>query len=159
MVPTETTIAVVEYELRGAEAWAARHGWKLTFSATLLSLTAEMLHPIDGSRLRLRANVVGYRAVAPAWEFVDPDSDASRRSDFPAPGAVDGKSSIFHSQPVICAPFNRLAYAEGNGPHKGDWGSATGWLNVSGDIVRATTLGEMLAVIELHLSCSPGRLS
>jgi hypothetical protein len=57
--------------------------------------------------------------------------------------------------PVLCAPWNRLAYAEVAGPH-GDWGATTGWLEVR-NTTQATRIADMLATVDAHLRSSPGR--
>lgn len=159
MVPTDTTLAVVQHELQLAQAWAARHAWDLALNTDTLVLNCSTVHPVDGKPVRLRADLVGYRAVPPAWQCVDSEG-AHAKSAYPTPGTLpDGKSSLFHSQPVICAPFNRLAFADGNGPHQGDWGPATRWLTVTGDFAKPTTLAEMLQVLDVHLRFSPGWMS
>jgi hypothetical protein len=58
---------------------------------------------------------------------------------------------------MLCAPWNRLAYAEEGGPH-GDWGSALGWLNTR-SYTQAQTVADMLAAVESHLRSSPGRVA
>jgi hypothetical protein len=156
MVPKDTTRAVVQHEFPIAEAWASRHGWELGLDFDTLVMTCTTRHPSNREPAFLRAELGGYRAVPPAWLCVDA-TGAHAKGAYPAPGPLPGgKSSVFHSQPVICAPFNRLAYADGNGPHKQDWGEATNWLSVPGDFARATTLAEMLQVLETHLRFSPG---
>lgn len=153
--------------MASAAAWAERHGWQLALDSSALRLTASMTHPKDGAPLALVADLNGYRGVPPAWEFVEPETGARTRHAFPkgapVPFPTGQKTSIFtehQATPVICAPFNRLAFADVNGIHA-NWGAAAGWLGViandAGDIVRASSLGEMLSTIELHLRVSPGR--
>jgi hypothetical protein len=145
------TIATVEDELAAVKAYAQRHGWATAWNADQLRLTCDGKHPADATPIRIIASVEGYRALPPAWTFEDP---ASNRSLFPKGGAVNGKSSIFHGRCVICAPFNRLAYAQHGGPHS-NWGGPERWLEVRGHI-QATTLASMLASILGHLKASPG---
>jgi hypothetical protein len=120
-----------------------------------LQLTATTNHPVDRSELVLVGEFAGYRAVPPAWRFIDLATGQSTPHAFPAPGPSPA-GSIFHSMPVLCAPWNRLAYAETGGPH-GDWGTAAGWLNVH-NTTQASTVADMLATIDAHLRSSPGRL-
>lgn len=138
---------------------AERHGWTLDIDAECRRLTASIDHPVAGvGLLQLEADLDGYRAVPPAWRFVDPETGHVTKRAFPKPGSgPHGSGSIFHSKPVICAPFNRLAYQAHDGPHS-DWSGPANWLNVTGHVV-AHTLGEMLSVINLHLRVSPGRMA
>ncbi len=108
-------------------------------------------HPADGIPLRIVASVDGYRALPPAWIFEDPEG---KRSLFPKAGHSAGVSSIFHSNRLICAPFNRLAYSQLGGPHS-NWGGPECWLQVRRH-VRATNLAGMLAVVLGHLKASLG---
>lgn len=158
-LPPAVTRAVLEHELSGAEAWAGRHGWSLRYDEGKLLLEARFPHPVDGGELCLRTDFNGYKVVPPAWWFVDAATGESHKAAWPAGGRLPGISgTIFHPQPVICAPFNRLAYTEHQGPH-GDWNGPVAWLSVNGAPVRATTIGAMMSVIDSHLSVSPGRMT
>lgn len=154
-VPAETTRAILEDEAQAAQAWAARHGWTLEVHLDALTVTAAVTHPVDGiGRFHLWGDCSGYRAVPPAWTFVEPDSQTTTKHAFPARSRG---ATIFHQNPVICAPFNRLAYKEYNGPHA-NWSGPSNWMNITGH-VRATTIADMLNVINLHLQHSPGRMA
>ena len=157
MVPTRVTRILVQSEEPAVLGWATRNGWKVTIDVHKLQIAAVVIHPKDETELFLHADLTGYRAIPPAWRFVDHDGKVTK-SAFPAAGpVVDGKSSIFHSNLLVCAPFNRLAYKEADGPHA-DWGESTGWFNVTGDFAKAYSLAEMLSVIDVHLRFSPGRM-
>lgn len=158
-VPPHVSRAALGAELPAAEALAARAGWRVEWDPDALVLTLQLMHPKLNCHLRLTANCTDYRAVPPAWRFVDPATGDDSKSAWPLGGPVDGVASIFHGQPVLCAPFNRLAYKTLGGPH-GDWVSPEAWLSVSAsNMVRATTLGEMLQIIRVHLLCSPGMMT
>jgi hypothetical protein len=158
MVPEETTRALIEGEAAGIEAWAARHGWSVEVDRVRLGLAATVPLPADGSLLVVLADLRGYRALPPAWRFIDPLTGQSGPSAFPSAGTLPGgKGSIFHSNAVLCAPWNRLAYQDEGGPHD-DWAGATNWLNVEGDVTRARNIAEMLSAIDVHLRHSPGRM-
>jgi len=148
MIPTVVTRAVLAEEIPAVLAWAmSRPGWTAEFDEVALHLTVRTSHPATNLPLRLQADLAGYRAVAPAWCFLDAEHGEVTGTPFPQPGAhplVPG--SIFHPNRVICAPWNRLAYQEYGGPH-GDWGALTGW-----------TVADMLCQVELHLAVSPGVL-
>ena len=154
MVPAAVTVAVLEQELPAARRWAARHAWTLEVDLDVLQLTAITHHPADRTELLLVGELTGYRAVPPAWRFVDPATGQPSPHAFPAPSP---SGSIFHSSLLmLCAPWNRLAYAEAGGPH-GDWGAAAGWLNTRA-YTQAQTIADMLATVEAHLRSSPGRV-
>jgi hypothetical protein len=154
MVPRDVTIAVVEEELAAMRAYGGRHGWTVDWRPVVLVLLADGTHP-DRSPVRLHADVAGYRAQPPAWRFIPPGSESPEPYRFPKSESLPGGiGSIFHSSKVICAPFNRLAFKDHDGPHQ-DWGGPTAWLDVRGN-VRANALAQMLAIITAHLHHSPG---
>lgn len=135
------------------QAYAARHGWQVTWRPDDLVIIAEGKHPADGSPACLHGDLAGYRAQPPAWRWTT--GEPHHTTVIAIPGQLPGGiSSMFHDNGTICAPFNRLAYKEHNGPHN-DWGGPLAWLSVRGQ-VSATVLGEMLAQIVLHLKYSPG---
>ena len=156
MVPKRVTQILLQFEAGIVESWAKRNGWSVNIDIDRLEIAAEVPHPKDNLPLFLRGDLTGYRAIPPAWRFVDETGNVTKGA-FPAAGPVNGKSSIFHGNVVICAPFNRLAYKIAGGPHE-DWGDWTGWIVVTGDFAKAYTLAEMLAIINVHLQFSPGRM-
>jgi hypothetical protein len=156
VVPKRVTKILVESEARIVDSWAQRNGWTVNINLERLEITAEVPHPKDNAPLFLQGDLSGYRAIPPAWRFVDESGNVTKAA-FPAAGPVNGKSSIFHGNVVICAPFNRLAYKIAGGPHE-DWGEWTGWFVVTGDFAKAYTLAEMLSIINVHLQFSPGRM-
>jgi hypothetical protein len=148
-LPQELARANVEEELVGARAWAGRHGWLIEWLPDSLQLRAATYHRPVHSLVEVIAELDGYRAVPPAWKFVRPGTNEIDRAYFPAAGG----ESIFHSNIVLCAPWNRLAYADHGGPH-GNWPMTT-WLQVQ-EGTRAEHVADMLAVIDVHLRKSPG---
>jgi hypothetical protein len=153
--PRDVIIAAVEEDLPAAHAHAGRHGWCLTWLQDALLLHADGTHPADKTRMRWQANLADYRALPPIWTCYQLDANGAATLRFPKGGSVPSiGASMFLDQGVVCAPFNRLAYSAYAGPH-GDWGGPENWLGVRGH-VRATSLGEMLAQIFLHLQHSPG---
>jgi hypothetical protein len=104
------------------------------------------------------AHLDDYKALPPAWHVLVPGTDHDAGpEDFPRPAGT----SIFHSNLVLCAPWNRLAYRSVNpqGPHGDDWGGPEGWLSVSSQWTTAHTLGDMLAAIDVFLQKSPGMMA
>jgi hypothetical protein len=154
------TIALVEEEeLAPAREWASRVGVELTWDSDRLEIRAVLTQRTTGERFYLRGQLEGYRAVPPAWTFCDAEwGSPGEKRNFPASASLPSGigSSIFHNHPVICAPFNRLAYKDHGGPHS-NWGGPEQWLNVAGT-VNATTLADMLAVVARDLAYSKGRM-
>src|SRR5688572_8758832 len=107
MVPAEVTLAVVEEELGSADAWARRHGWEITFDHQELLLLATSYHPADQRELLLEGRVDGYRALPPAWRFIDPETKEPMARSTPRGDSVNGRSSVLHGVGVICAHFSR----------------------------------------------------
>lgn len=160
MLPRDVTVAIIEEELSAAMVWAAANGVKLSWHPRLLQVRATLRQRSTGELFYLRGRMEGYRVVPPAWDFGDKKwHSADVKQNYPQPAQVPGvSSSIFHTQPVICAPFNRLAYKDHGGPHS-DWGGPERWLDVNRTLVRAETLADMLDVVHRDLLYSPGRLS
>ena len=155
--PRDVTMAIIEDELPGIRAYAIRHSWTVEWRADSLSLVFGGQHPQDKTPVDIIAAVDGYRALAPGWTFNDPSSKRATPEFFPRAGTLpNGRSSIFHSNRCICAPFNRLAYRVHGGPHS-DWNGPEAWLEVRrpGE-VHAVRIANMFAVILAHLAVSPG---
>lgn len=157
LVPVESSRAAMADEVDAALAWARRHRWALEVDLEGLTLRARTRHPRDRRLLYLEGSFDDYKALAPVWLFATRSGDTATASAWPSAGSVGGSSSILHSVGVICAHFSRRAYREHGGPHAGDWGSGARWLDIV-DGVQATTIGDMLAVIDLHVRASPGRM-
>lgn len=169
LLPPATVRAHVEVEMESAAAWAERHSHDLHVDEGGLSVGLRLRGPrSDGSgeeAYLLRGSFEDYRAVPPAWWFVHPTTEADVGP--PAyPGAATpaprGSHLFITGGPtgaVICAYFNRLAYAEEQGPH-GDWGAPTNWLSPPpSNYARAETIGDMLARITLEVRESAGRMA
>jgi hypothetical protein len=170
VVPAASTRAIVKAELPGAIALGGRHNLVLDWSPDDLTLRVTGLRqprPAGGDAAAdehggfiLVGHLDAYRALPPVWAFEDPDtSEMGTMAAYPMPNGAP-ISSIFitsNGRPIVCAPFSRDAYGEHGGPHN-DWGSASGWLEVGGGVVRATTIGEMLNQVVLHLSWTRGRM-
>jgi hypothetical protein len=157
VIPTVASRTVVAEESPAVLAWAARRpGWTVRLDEADLRLTVDTEHPATRTPLRIEADLHGYRAVPPAWRFVDPNTGQATSTVFPQPGTSPAlPGSIFHPNHLICAPWNRLAFAELGGPH-GDWGALTGWIVSGAGSSHAETLADMLSQIALHLAISTG---
>ncbi|MGY0389438.1 hypothetical protein ACWZJV_20925 [Nocardioides sp. WG-D5] len=154
----DVTQVVVAAEMDAATAWATRRGWILSYDPATKKGKALATHPVTGTTITFRFDTTGYPdRQPPAWwcgdEPTDPRNYPSGPSETKA-GHPNG--TIFHSQPVICAPWNRLAYNQvvPGAPH-GDWTLAA-WKTMAPEYTRAHTLGDMLAALELHLTLSSG---
>ena len=157
MLPAEVTLAVMDEELAVAEPWGQAHGWQIILDRERLVLDAYSRHPADRAPLLLTAEVDAYRALPPAWRFVDPETRQATPLATPSRDPLpNGKSSVIYGVGVICAHFSRTAYSEYHqgGPH--NW-ALTNWDQVT-EGVQAHTIAEMLAVIHYHLGYSKGRL-
>ena len=168
MIPASETRIIIEPEIRGAQAWAERHGIISTWIADALELRTTLVQPEGSTRFYLRGRFDNYRAVAPEWTFTDATwATLGKLSDFPKPitQPPPRTASIFldfQNKGVICAPFNRLAYASVSGPHQ-DWGGPEQWLEASNKTsaagqVRADTVGDMLQVIRRDFLVTSGRM-
>jgi hypothetical protein len=118
MVSAEITRAHVESELSREliDAWVRQHGWQLSWDPAGLLLRATMRSKIDQEQYELELNLGGYRALPPLIELIHPvTGERGSRKCYPG-----GGRGYFHNQPVLCAPWNRKAYAAHGGPH-GDW--------------------------------------
>lgn len=163
MIRREHTIIHVENELAGARGWAERHRVPLQWLPDALELRITLSQPESDDLYYLRARVDDYRELPPAWTFTDTEWKSEPRKEFfPRPQSLPlGRASIFHPQPVICAPFNRLAYKFDHvqGPHA-DWGGPATWLAAGQpNEVKAHYLADMLSVIQQHLAFSRGRMA
>jgi len=158
MLPKATSIIIVESELEAVEAWASRHGARLMWQADALELRVRLTQPSTGLAFYLRGRFDNYREVPPAWTFCDPTWENTSKECFPARSQTPFGSSILHNKPVICAPFNRLAYAEHGGPH-GNWGGPAQWITPKDQYVYADSIGDMLQVIQRDVNYSEGHMS
>lgn len=166
-LPLEVVKAYIDEELPGAQAWADRAGLELTYDPDRLRLRVHLEGPgADGAseRYLLEGRLEDYKTLPPIWHFVHPETAAEIGAGaFPAaPQTPLGGSSIIIAHgtrgAVICAHFNRLAFAEQGGPHA-DWGELSSWQNVNTGHTVATTLGDMLERINIEVKASPGRMA
>lgn len=159
MIPRDLTLGLVEQEeLEPARQWALRAGVELTWRPETLELRGVFRQRSSGELFYLFGNLEGYKAVPPAWEFCDEEwGSPGAKRNYPARATIDGVGSIFHPNPVICAPFNRLAYQAHGGPHN-DWGGPEQWLKAAPGYARADTLADMLALIARDMNYSNGRM-
>ena len=156
----------VDAELPGAQAWALRHDVGLTWLPDALTLRTALVQPGSGQSFYLRGIFTEYRELPPLWTFCDEKwetAEAQRWFPNPPGGQSQFGASVLiqhGTKGVICAHFNRLAYADAGiaGPH-GDWGGPAQWLSVRSGQTVATTLGEMLAVIYRDFQLTNGRMA
>lgn len=160
MIPREHTLIHLEDELPGARCWAERHDVPFLWVPESLEVRATFVQPETNEVFYLRGRFDNYREIAPAWTFTDAAWTAEPRQQlFPRPGQTPYGASVFHGNPVICVPFNRLAYKEHRGPHD-DWGGPANWLTAGRpNEVKAHYLGDMLGVIYQHFLFSRGRMA
>lgn len=147
-------------EIPGAIRWAEYHGlmhaWdeaNLTFKVWLEGGRTE-----SGSEQYLLAGKFDdYPVLPPSWRFLDPRTGEDiGRAAYPAAGPFQS-GTILHSNAVICAPWNRLAYGDKGGPH-GDWAQPAQWRQLAPGHTRAATIPDMLARLRAEAAISVGRL-
>jgi hypothetical protein len=118
-MPTVAELSV-DAEYGALEENAQLLGWKLERTGPTSFILA--LPASDGSWFWLNCLADKYAAEPPAWHWYNPDT---KRLDDPRDMPKDG--GFFHSNAVICAPWNRLAYksVDSRGPHDnwdiGNW--------------------------------------
>ncbi len=158
MVPAAVTQAVIDDAHAAIAAWAARHCWNITIDTGELTLIALTSHPKVEATVTFHAALDQFPGIPPAWSCRTAD-DQNIKSAYPAPGTAPGiPSSIFHPNGLICAHWNRLAYQVHGGPHS-DWDDLAGWKTAGPGTAHADTLPDMLALLRLHLTYSPGMQS
>lgn len=159
MIPSEDTRIIVQDELIGAYAWADRHKLSLHWLPEDLELQVELIQPETGLKFFLQGLFDDYRAMPPAWSFCDKQwTSAEVINHYPKLTQSPYGSPMFiknNKIPVICVPFNRLAYVRHRGPHS-DWGEPLNWLNAGGNHVKAHYLGDMLQMIYRDFLVSRG---
>ena len=162
MLPAAVTDAAIGDELPGAMAWAKRHNVAMDtqFIADRI-IRAVFVQPENGEKFYLRGAFEDYRAYPPIWEWYDESWTTTNDLHLsPQPGNSPIGSSIFiqhNGRGLICAPFNRLAYGEHNGPHT-DWGNPAQWITAGQDYIHAITIGDMLNSILRDFRFSDGRM-
>ena len=161
MISREHTLIYLEEEFAAAEVWGMRHNVPLALAAASLEVRVTLTQPETGEVFFLRGQLDDYREIPPAWTFTDAGWQAppTQRLFPKAATPATGGASMFHTQPVICAPFNRLAYKEHAGPHD-NWGGPASWLTAGApNEVRAHHLGDMLSVMHQHFVVTRGRMA
>jgi hypothetical protein len=106
----------------------------------------------------LEGEMADYSWQPPTWRFLDPrDGRDIGLPAYPAPGTMPN-GSVLHTNGVICAPWNRLAYGDKGGPHS-DWADSTAWRTTAPQHTRAHTIPEMLSRLHVEVTVSPGRMA
>jgi hypothetical protein len=164
-VPKRASVEAVAEELPAAIAWAQRNELKIEHDRDELTVYLHLTGPAvtDGhiEHYLLRGRFDDYRAIAPEWVFVDPRTRGSvGDAAFPhAPAGGAFGASLFiqgNGGALICAHFNRLAYATDGGVHT-DWGETTSWLTRRSGQTFAPNIGSMLDRISRDMPYTQGR--
>jgi hypothetical protein len=143
---------LVKVELDALKENAGLMGWSVEQIDDLIFVLG--LPARDGVTCHVRVSCDGYPGTPPAWHWFNPATGRiDDRRDTPRGG------NFLHSNGVICAPWNRLAYTtvDSRGPHS-DW-QIGAWQNNS--YTRACrTLSAMALRIAYELMKSyEGRLA
>lgn len=162
---SEVTKAVMADELPAITAWTARNGWDLTYNSESFTGRALVAHPhMDDQSVVFWFAVDGYPNLQPPawWCGGDGTAVSVNKADYPRPTAPPPpgppNGSIFHGNPVICAPWNRLAYAAHGGPHP-DWPTLAAWKTYGAGYTQAHTIPDMLSALSIHLDRCDGMQS
>ena len=152
--------AIVDGELAEAARWMTRHCVTHSWDPEVLLLKVNLAKAGTADRYLLLGRFDGYRELPPRWTFAALDGTGEEvprnypRVCRPQRSAL---CMLHGGRPVICAPFNRLAYQELKGPHS-DWGGPASWLSVNTGVIRATHVADMLAILQAEVDASDGRL-
>jgi hypothetical protein len=162
VIPKSDTLDIAAFELCGAHAWGGRNGVPIEWKIETLELRVTFTQPHTQQKFFLRGLFDDYKELPPALTFCTPDWECGDdRSHFPKPqqgGRFGASIFINHrGRPVICVPFNRLAYSQNGGPH-GDWGDPAQWQTAAAGQAHATTIGDMLQLIFRDLNLTNGRM-
>lgn len=153
-VVTRAELAVEYPVLQGR---AKRVGWEVTLDVDQLKLKIQLIHEKTGQPFILQGCLDEYKAIPPAWEFVDPETgEEGTAAAYPEPpNPAPGGSALFIAAGaqgrVICVPCNRLAYEKHKGPHA-NWTLAN-WMQ---ETPRYLTLCDMVNRINIDLQASRG---
>jgi len=137
-VDPEISKQIVAEELAAAESASKIHGWTIKVAPDQFTFTVAMKSGIDNEVYIMEVRCDNYKELPPFFEFMLPTGERKVASAYP-----ESTDSFFHSDLVICFPFNRGAYNNYGGPH-GDW-AITNWQSLC---PQATRLGDMLVLIQ-----------
>lgn len=157
MLDPVVTRAELALEFPVLQERANRACWKVTLDVDRLILEVRLIHERTRQLYILQGRLDGYKAIPPAWEFVDPDTcEEGTAAAYPEPPspAPGGNAVFITAGPqgrVICVPCNRLAYGDHKGPHT-NWTLAN-WMQ---ETPRYLTLCEMVNRINVDLQASRG---
>jgi len=114
---------ILKSQIEALRLNAELFGWRFE-QIDALSFVIEL--PVkDDSRCALKVRCDEYPERPPAWHWFNRETN---QIDQPHDTAIGG--TFLHSNGVICAPWNRLAYKEVDprGPHS-DWTQGS-WMNI-----------------------------
>ena len=162
MLPDRVTAAALASEIEAACEWAGREQVQLDCSLPEKLLRAVFIRDDSSEHFYLQGRFDGYKALPPIWEWCDANwSNAGDRRLSPNAAQTSHGCSMYidhRGTAIICAPFNRLAYAAHGGPHT-NWGELTHWMTVGGGVVYAVTIGDMLHTIARDFRYTSGRMA
>lgn len=160
----DEVLAYLDEEIPPAIAWLQYHRLDHTWNREHLSLSVALEGLGDREGVTESYRLVGwfpdYRATPATWRFVDPrDGRDVGQAAYPAAGDyVPGAGSVLHSNGVICAAWNRLAYGDMGGPHS-DWPNPAAWQSPIAGQTQAFTIADMLSRLFHEVAVSPRRLA
>ena len=144
-LPADLVRFTFESELARARHIAGKAGFAMDADVEALTIRAVYTAP-DGQQFILTGLFDDYKAQPPLLDFEEPGTGrVGTKAAYPT-----GTDSFFHTQPIICAPFNRKAYAE---VHR-DWPMPT-WMESTTQNVAwrdFSTMAGMLLLVHKRIS-------
>ena len=144
-LPADLVRCTFESELEQSRRIAGKAGFVLEADVDALTIRAVYKAP-DGQEFILTGLFDDYKARPPLLDFEEPGTGrVGTKSAYPA-----GHDSFFHPKPIICAPFNRKAYAEVHA----DWPMPT-WMGSTAQNVnwrQYSTMPSMLWLVHKRIS-------
>jgi hypothetical protein len=153
-------ILAQDHEIPAARVWATRRGLEIFYNSDDLTLVLALAGRPEKEDSAwepylVRADLDEYDVLPPSWRFLDPRNGAAIGTPaYPQPTP----NSVFHTNGLICAPWNRLAYQSEGGVHT-DWSLGSGWKTSAPTHTRAATIPDMLDRIFRDMTRSRGRMT
>lgn len=165
LLARQVVLAHLKDEIARALRWASHHHLEHTWNEDSLTFMVRLEGHANDAGDREAYLLTGifddYRVLPPTWRFLDPRTgEDTGNTGFPHPGSFPG-GSVLHSNGVVCAAWNRLAFKTAENPtgvHE-DWGDLAGWEKVGSTYTQARTIPDMLARLRAEVALSPHRLA
>jgi hypothetical protein len=146
-------------EIAAACSYAKRHDLEWTYDRAALTGEVRLRGPAtpDGQHedYLVLVEFEDYRVIPPLWRFVDPRTKAVIGPAAYPLAYPPGRTTVLHTNGVLCAPWNRGAYKAHGGPHDG-W-NLQNWQTIT-EYTVAHTVPDMIDRIYRETLASRGRM-